>query len=112
MFRNSNARISVFTQHHVDQLNLSQSPLEHFNECFPGSDMPTLRAQLGRFGVSGNLALQTISTLSGGQKSRVAFAKIMMTKPHLVLFGMCKRVCFQPYPALTVSMQMNRRTYA
>ena len=29
---------------------------------------------LGQFGVSGDLALQQIESLSGGQKSRVAFA--------------------------------------
>ena len=33
---------------------------------------------LGRFGVSGDLALQVIGTLSGGQKSRVAFANITL----------------------------------
>lgn len=36
-------------------------------------------------GVSGPLALQPLYTLSGGQKSRVAFAKLTFTKPHLLL---------------------------
>ncbi|CAK9169266.1 unnamed protein product [Ilex paraguariensis] len=44
-----------------------------------------LRAHLGSFGVTGNLALQPMYTLSGGQKSRVAFAKITFKKPHIVL---------------------------
>jgi ATPase subunit of ABC transporter with duplicated ATPase domains len=44
-----------------------------------------LRAHLGSFGVSGDLALQPMYTLSGGQKSRVAFAKLTFTKPHLLL---------------------------
>ena len=35
-----------------------------------------VRAHLGSFGLSGALALQPMYTLSGGQKSRVAFAKV------------------------------------
>lgn len=44
-----------------------------------------LRSHLGSLGVTGNLALQPMYTLSGGQKSRVAFAKITFKKPHLLL---------------------------
>ncbi|KAH9621008.1 hypothetical protein KSS87_004545 [Heliosperma pusillum] len=44
-----------------------------------------LRGHLGSFGITGNLALQPMYTLSGGQKSRVAFAKITFKKPHLLL---------------------------
>ncbi|CAA6662668.1 unnamed protein product [Spirodela intermedia] len=44
-----------------------------------------LRGHLGSFGVTGNLALQPMYTLSGGQKSRVAFAKITFKKPHIIL---------------------------
>ncbi|XP_056175256.1 ABC transporter F family member 3-like, partial [Syzygium oleosum] len=51
---------------------------------------PKLQAHLGSFGAVGNLALQPMCTLSGGQKSRVAFAKITTVtitfkKPHIVL---------------------------
>ena len=38
------------------------------------------RGQLGYYGVSGELALRPVSSLSGGQKSRVAFAVMSMTK--------------------------------
>jgi ATP-binding cassette subfamily F protein 3 len=44
-----------------------------------------LRAHLGSFGITGSLALQSMYTLSGGQKSRVAFAKITFNKPHILL---------------------------
>ena len=40
---------------------------------------------MGGFGVSGPLALQEVSSLSGGQKSRVAFALMAMKRPHLVV---------------------------
>lgn len=40
---------------------------------------------LGSFGISGNLALQTINSLSGGQKSRVAFALMCATMPNFLV---------------------------
>ena len=43
------------------------------------------RSHLGSFGVSGSLALQPMYSLSGGQKSRVAFAKVTYSKPHILL---------------------------
>jgi ATPase subunit of ABC transporter with duplicated ATPase domains len=44
-----------------------------------------LRAHLGAFGLSGNLALQPIGSLSGGQKTRLSFATVCLYKPHLLL---------------------------
>ena len=38
-----------------------------------------------QMGLSGKLALQPIYTMSGGQKSRVSFAMITWTKPHVML---------------------------
>ena len=40
---------------------------------------------MGSFGIGGDLALQPMYTLSGGQKSRVAFAKVTFSKPHILL---------------------------
>merc|ERR1712070_199183 len=39
----------------------------------------------GRFGLQGELALQPVKTLSGGQKSRLAFAALAWSTPHLLL---------------------------
>lgn len=39
-----------------------------------GSKAEDYRRHLGSFGVSGDLALRPVYTLSGGQKSRTAFA--------------------------------------
>lgn len=52
---------------------------------FPGKTVEEYRRQLGSFGVSGDLALQTVASLSGGQKSRVAFAKMCMAKPNFLI---------------------------
>lgn len=50
----------------------------------PPTQVPC-RSHLGSFGVGGDLALQAMYTLSGGQKSRVAFAKVTFTKPQILL---------------------------
>lgn len=84
-FRSPKVRLAVFSQHHVDGLDLSKSPLLYLAHSFPGVPEQRLRAHLGSFGMSGNLALQPMYTLSGGQKSRVAFAKITFSKPHILL---------------------------
>ncbi|ESW17946.1 hypothetical protein PHAVU_006G000500 [Phaseolus vulgaris] len=85
VFRSAKVRIAVFSQHHVDGLDLSSNPLLYMMRCYPGVPDQKLRAHLGSFGVTGNLALQPMYTLSGGQKSRVAFAKITFKKPHIIL---------------------------
>ncbi|CAH1451582.1 unnamed protein product [Lactuca virosa] len=85
VFRSAKVRIAVFSQHHVDGLDLTSNPLLYMMRCFPGVPEQKLRGHLGSFGVTGNLALQPMYTLSGGQKSRVAFAKITFKKPHIIL---------------------------
>ncbi|CAN0426410.1 unnamed protein product, partial [Discosporangium mesarthrocarpum] len=44
-----------------------------------------MRTFLGRFNITGPLAVRPLKFLSGGQKSRVAFAKLAWTKPHVVI---------------------------
>lgn len=83
--RNPKVRIAAFSQHHVDDLDMTASPLSYMQGCFPGVLGQDLRNHLGSFGIGGTLATQTIFTLSGGQKSRVALAKMTWKNPHLLL---------------------------
>jgi ATP-binding cassette subfamily F protein 3 len=83
--RASRLRIGYFSQHHVDQLDLRLTALESFQKAHPLAKPLAIRAHLGGMGLGGTLALQRMSTLSGGQKSRVAFAQIMWQAPHLLL---------------------------
>ena len=48
--------------------------------CTTGETEEQYRHQLGSFGVSGELAMRPVVSLSGGQKSRVAFALMAMTR--------------------------------
>ncbi|KAL1137978.1 hypothetical protein AAG570_009673 [Ranatra chinensis] len=80
-----NLRCAYFSQHHVDQLEMDITSVDLLQREFPGKPIEEYRRQLGSFGISGDLALQTVASLSGGQKSRVAFAKMCMAKPNFLV---------------------------
>ncbi|XP_026667386.1 ATP-binding cassette sub-family F member 3 isoform X1 [Ceratina calcarata] len=80
-----NLKFGYFSQHHVDQLDMRVCPVELLQNHFPGKPIEEYRRMLGSFGISGNLALQTISSLSGGQKSRVAFALMCAATPNFLV---------------------------
>ncbi|NXG30949.1 ABCF3 protein, partial [Dromaius novaehollandiae] len=77
-----NLKIGYFSQHHVDQLDLNISAVELLAKKFPGKTEEEYRHQLGSYGVSGELAVRPVASLSGGQKSRVAFAQMTMPCPN------------------------------
>lgn len=83
--RNGRLKFAFFAQHHVDQLDLSENPVEYLARRFPGNTEEHYRRSLGAFGLGGPLALQTIGTLSGGQKSRVIFAAMYLQAPHVLI---------------------------
>lgn len=80
-------RIGRYQQHFINQLDMSKSPLDYIRDTFPDIEMEEeqWRAQLGRFGVTGQMQKQPIATLSDGQKSRIVFAEISMRNPHMLL---------------------------
>ena len=84
-FIHNRLRIGVFTQHHLDSLDLKLSAVEQMMVLYPGNHAEKFRSHLGSFGISGNLALRPMYLLSGGQKSRVAFAMITWLRPHILL---------------------------
>jgi ATP-binding cassette subfamily F protein 2 len=77
-------KLGRFTQHFVDVLDLSLTPLEFFEKMYPGDAHDEQRKYLGRFGVSGKMQVQKMEELSDGQKSRVVFAKLGRDVPHIV----------------------------
>ncbi|KAJ7037472.1 P-loop containing nucleoside triphosphate hydrolase protein [Mycena alexandri] len=83
--RNGRLRVGYFAQHHVDSLIPTMSPVQFLASKFPGKSEQEYRQHLGNFQISGMTGLQTIGTLSGGQKSRVAFAVLSLQQPHILL---------------------------
>ena len=80
-----NLKFGYFSQHHVDQLDLNLNSIELLQKGNPGKTVEEYRCQLGSFGISGDLALQSIESLSGGQKSRVTFANMCMKNPNFLV---------------------------
>ncbi|KAJ7451155.1 P-loop containing nucleoside triphosphate hydrolase protein [Mycena latifolia] len=83
--RNGRLRVGYFAQHHVDSLIPTMSPVQFLASKFPGKSEQEYRQHLGNFQISGMTGLQSIGTLSGGQKSRVAFAVLSLQQPHILL---------------------------
>lgn len=83
--RHGRLRLGIFSQHHVDQLQLGVSAVKFLASKYPGMVEEEYRKILGKFGLSGMTTLQPIGTLSGGQKSRVVFAAISMSNPHVLI---------------------------
>ena len=69
----------------MEQLNLEQTPLDFLKSEWTNDSFETLRANLGRFGVSGTQQLTPMGMLSGGLKSRVCFWYIAKQVPDLLL---------------------------
>ncbi|QLQ78422.1 hypothetical protein HG537_0A06690 [Torulaspora globosa] len=83
--RNPRLRIAYFTQHHVDSMDLETSAVDWMSKTFPGKSDEEYRRHLGSFGITGSLGLQKMQLLSGGQKSRVAFAALCLNNPHVLI---------------------------
>ena len=83
--RNPRLRIGYFTQHHVDSMDLTTSAVDWMSKSFPGKTDEEYRRHLGSFGITGTLGLQKMQLLSGGQKSRVAFAALCLNNPHILV---------------------------
>jgi len=99
-------RFGYFSQHHVDQLSMDVTPVGLLQQRFPGQTVEEYRRHLGRFGVSGDLALQSINSLSGGQKSRVAFTAMCYPGPNfLVLDEPTNHLDVETIEALSIAIQ-------
>ncbi len=82
-------QIGYFTQYQVEELAGDATPLEHMTRAMSGkggSGTPAaVRAQLGRFGFSGQRATQQVGKLSGGERARLALALVTRDAPHLLI---------------------------
>ncbi|CAO3567323.1 unnamed protein product [Mortierella alpina] len=82
-------RIGYFSQHNVDQLDgqSTKSAMTYLMDTFPEEykSQAMARKYLGSFGIAGQTALLPMSTLSGGQKARVALAICVHGGPQVLL---------------------------
>ncbi|UUR08769.1 ABC-F family ATP-binding cassette domain-containing protein [Sphingomonas glaciei] len=78
-------RVGYFTQYQVEELHGDETPLMHMSRAMEGQSPAAVRAQLGRFGFSGDKATTLTSKLSGGERARLALALITREAPHLLI---------------------------
>ena len=78
-------KVGYFTQYQVEELDGDDTPLAHMTRAMPGKTPAAVRAQLGRFGFSGDKATTHVRKLSGGERARLALALITRDAPHLLI---------------------------
>ncbi|KAJ1435451.1 P-loop containing nucleoside triphosphate hydrolase [Sesbania bispinosa] len=87
--RSQKLRIGRYSQHFVDLLTMDETPVQYLLRLHPDqeglSKQEAVRAKLGKFGLPSHNHLTPIVKLSGGQKARVVFTSISMSKPHILL---------------------------
>ncbi|KAL8258128.1 hypothetical protein R6Q59_030169 [Mikania micrantha] len=87
--RSQKLRIGRYSQHFVDLLTMGETPVQYLLRLHPDqegfSKQEAVRAKLGKFGLPSHNHLTPIAKLSGGQKARVVFTSISMSKPHILL---------------------------
>lgn len=77
--------IGYFAQHQLEQLRPDESPLQHLQRLEPATPEQELRDYLGGFDFRGDMATRRVEPFSGGEKSRLALALLIRTKPNLLL---------------------------
>ncbi|OWM64583.1 ABC transporter F family member 4 [Punica granatum] len=87
--RSQKLRIGRYSQHFVDLLTMDETPVQYLLRLHPEqeglSKQEAVRAKLGKFGLPSHNHLTPIAKLSGGQKARVVFTSISMSRPHILL---------------------------
>ncbi len=78
------ALIAYFEQEHHFE-HPEYTPMQEISNLYPLLDTKEVRNRLARCGLVGNLAMQEIRTLSGGEQAKLKLCKIMMTKANVLV---------------------------
>ena len=80
-----NVQVGYGSQHRVDMLDLDRTVLEEAKDC--GQQVPeqTVRTILGAFLFRGDDVFKPVGVLSGGEKSRLVLAKLLLNPPNFLV---------------------------
>ena len=80
-----NVITTYYAQHVLELLDPDNTMIEEVQKSAPAESEQNLRTTLGGFLFSGDDVLKCISVLSGGEKARVALAKLLLQPSNLLL---------------------------
>ncbi len=80
-----NVRFSFFAQHQLESLNINNDMLAELMQAGTGKSETELRNVLGCFLFQNDDVFKKIKVLSGGEKSRVALAKVLISEANFLL---------------------------
>lgn len=80
-----NVEESFYAQHQLEALNVENTILDEMKECGSQMNDLELRGLLGCFLFSGDDSDKKIKILSGGEKARVALAKVIVSKANFLM---------------------------
>ena len=78
-------RLGYFAQHAMETLSADDTVIEALQRPFPTASLGQLRNLAGAFGFSGDEADKPCRVLSGGEKARVALARMLFDPPNLLV---------------------------
>lgn len=85
IYRSPKLDIGYYAQHQLEELDPQLSPVETIQKLSPDVKEQSIRDFLGGFNFIGDMALSPIRHFSGGEKARLALAKLVWLKPNLLL---------------------------
>ena len=101
-----NLVVGYFSQHQVDDLDLQKNAIQHIQSIDEKATEAEIRNFLGGFNFRDNKAKDSIKNFSGGEKARLALAKIAFQKPNLLLMDEpTNHLDMDMRQALTVALQ-------
>ena len=84
-FGTHNVIPGYFEQNQAEALDLSKTVVETIHDEVPTWTNEEVRTLLGRFLFSGETVFKTVAALSGGEKARLALAKMLLTPVNVLI---------------------------
>ncbi|MEX0608419.1 MAG: ABC-F family ATP-binding cassette domain-containing protein [Balneolaceae bacterium] len=81
-----NVTVNYFAQHQAEELDPQKNPLESMMAAGSGEKESRLRTILGCFLFQGDDVFKKVRVLSGGEKSRLALAKMLLSPANFLIF--------------------------